>query len=419
MSRHNSLLVRLLTDYSLPHNAASRKVPAPIRQFLRRDSSYAIDLYDAICVGYQCDCDVPHVANFSVPRISSRTLTKNNSLRQFDLLFPIEDELGAPDDRFKTVKEQCWSTEYVSAQRPGFDSGMLNMMRPQLNTPGFTDGTVNKMTKRRIRSLSICECKDSGVHGKYGLNPDLCFLIKSLDTKDSSADTYLGILQMKKKQYQLQMQLSEQSVTATQDLKSLDDLLTARCFLLSRRERIGLALKLSYAVLQFYSTPWIEHYWTWRDFCLDDNDDPQLFITRKFYSTRKGASASSSNESLTSGILPPYREPILTRLGFALIELALGKRLSELRPVQSNWSLDPHTLDLRTAQKLVESGRISQEEGRVYEDIVSVCLNHQVYSPSQSRIITLKSGAPNFQENVEQCIIAPLHTIWTTCWGYE
>ena len=422
VSRNNGLLVRLLADYSLPNTATSKTVPAPMRQFLRRDSSFAIDLYDAICVGYQCDCSAPHVANFSIPRITSGAHTNNSSLRriwQFDLLFPVEDEADTPEDGYKIASEQSWGPETDSTLCSGFDLDRHDVTRLQLNTWGTINGGTRKFRKQRSRSISICECNDNGVYGKYGRIQDLCILIKTLDTNTSVADTYLGILQLKEKQYKLQMLLSERSIRASQDLKSLDDLLTTRRFVLSRKERIGLALKLSYAVLQFCCTPWIGNYWTWGDFCLDDDDDPQLFITRKFYSTRKGTSASSSSESLSSDAWAPYREPILTRLGFALIELALGERLAKLRPKQSKSGLDQHTIDLRTAQDLVENGRLLREEGRVYEEIVSVCLNHQIYCPSQSKVVTIRSSAPNFQENVELHIIAPLHKIWTTCWGDE
>ena len=406
--------MRLLTDYSLPNKATSGKLSATARQFLRRDSSYASDLYDAICVGYQCNCNAPHVANFGIPRITRANDIPLLRRWQFNLLFPVEDGSNTPENGSETREEQFRYTEYDSTSVSDCDFERLSLTWSQVSASGVSGSGITKLRKQKSRSISICECSRGGMRGRKSPIQDLCILLKTLDTQVSVSNAYLGVLQLKEKQYELQMPFPEQTTEASQDIKSLDDLLTSRQFLLSRRERIGLALKLSYAILQFYCTPWIEDYWTWKDFCLDSDDDPQLFITRKFYSTRKG---SSNSESLSLGFWAPYREPTLTRLGFALIELALGRRLAELRPGQPNNNFDPHTLDLRTAQKLVDDGRILQEEGRAYEDVVNACLNHQVYSQSESRIINLKSTAPTFQENVEQFIIAPLHNTWTTCWG--
>ena len=200
---------------------------------------------------------------------------------------------------------------------------------------------------------------------------------------------------------------------------------------------MGLALRLSHAVLQFYSTPWIDENWTWRSFAfakegesLDGKyDTSQLFVARNFYSATKLAEDSDSSDEAAQVVLPyKWDEPILTRLGFALIELALGARFSDLRarnlpvlktlvpPNLNNDWMNAEILDRETARLFLESGIIRREEGQAYEDAVKACLKHQYVHESIVR--GLKSDGPSFQEDVEHCILAPLYNIWEKSWGH-
>lgn len=253
-----------------------------------------------------------------------------------------------------------------------------------------------------IRRISICECDGNYIEDQKGTLTDLCLFGRSFDSHCHISNTRIGILKIKEKLYELHAPLS-----VSQNIICLDNLLQGQQCLLSRRERITLALRLSYAILQFYSTPWIESCWTWRDFCIDQQNDLELFVTRKFYSSRTNANYSKPN----SEFWDICGEPILTRLGYALIELALGKRLGQLRSEGQYNSKDPDMLDYLTAKSLVESGRIMQEESRRYESVVKACLYHQFLTTSDLKVIDSRQSS--FQEDVERCIIAPLHTLWT------
>jgi hypothetical protein len=185
-----------------------------------------------------------------------------------------------------------------------------------------------------------------------------------------------------------------------------------------KRERMRLALELSYAILQYYSTGWINTSWTWRDFSVTrtEGQDPaesQLFVTTKFYSVLR-----TSNTVPTSTSSPMWTligEPILTRLGFALIELALGKGLSEFRDNDADDSMDPDTLDYLTARKILESENLMAEQGSNYEAVVRACLDHQFYC--QTKYKRLDSRQTSFHQDVEECVIAPLHSMWIETWG--
>lgn len=374
-----------MADRSIISRVTYRRSTTTLRKYLRRDTSRAIDVYHAIYHGYRCSCDVAHLANFGFPKISDTFGSDDHDLisdEQFELLFPVEtSELS---DSFSTLT--------LGSKTP-------------------TEDAFGYMTRR----ISISECHDLSSGKENKPIQDLCDLLKTFDATKQVTDARLGTLQLKEKQYKLQSPSYMPSMTSSQDIVCLDHHLAGHCFMLSRKERMDLALRLSYAVLQFYATPWIEASWTWRDFYIDKQNDSQLFVTRKFYSClgREPTPKDCKSSSLT--LLDIAEEPILIKLGIALIELAIGKRLAELRQEDQLRNLDPEILDFSTAKKVVASGQIMREEGRGYEEVVKACLSCQFSSNSQ--LISINSSQPTFYNAVEQSIIEPLHKIYSIAWG--
>lgn len=383
LRNYNIDLERLLADCSFITTTNYQTATAPLRKYLRRDCSCAIDIYNAIYDGYRCDCNAPHFAKFGLPQISEGFGTDNNDLadgEQFELVFPVDVSVLA--DSFSTTT---------------------------LVSESSADDATMSMTRR----VSICKYNDDSNDEGYKPIQDLCNLLKTLDDKEDTV-TRLGILELREKQYELHMPVCSQGIPSYQDMVCLEHHLAGHRFMLSRKERMDLALRLSYAILQFYSTPWIEACWTWGDFCIDKQNDSQLFVTRKFYSRSRDL-RSEKVDSLTSGALAVFGEPILIKLGFALIELAMGKRLEELRSDNQLTNVDPDMLDFDTAKKLVASGQIMRAESRAYQGVVNACLFHQFICCS--KLARIDSSRPTFQEDVEQCILEPLHSMWRTSWG--
>ena len=274
--------------------------------------------------------------------------------------------------------------------------------------------SISGETMSVSRKFSISECDSNDNPEEQRPIPDLCIFTKELPSGKRTSNPQVGFLRLKEKQYQLQTPTTLPEVSS-QNVKHLDHLLADQRFLLSRKQRICLALSLSHAILSLYSTPWIEDCWTWKDFCIDGGNEGQLFATRKFYSSLNCDSVQERCKRPTSDVWAIHGEPTLTRLGFALIELALGKRLIELRANHQYQSSDPDMLDLLTAKNLVDSGYVMQAESRAYEDVVRVCLRHQFIRSSE--LIGLDSSRPGFRENAEESILAPLHMIVTASWG--
>lgn len=385
MKDHNSDLERLLADRSYISSVTYSRSTPSLKKYLQRDTSCANDIYDAIYHGFQCSCDAAHLANFGFPKISENFGSDDRSSIQgqhFELLFPVE------------VSELSDAVSSLT-----------------LGSKPLTDDAIGCKNRR----ISISECNDHSTGEEHEHIQDLCGLLKTLDAAKQVADTRLGILQLREKQYELQSPVYVQDLAASRNIVCLDHYLAGQCFGLSRKERMDLALGMSYAILQFYASPWIEASWTWRDFCIDKQNDSQLFVTRKFYSCRSRDSTPIDDKPSALTFSDIVEEPILTKLGLALIELAIGKRLAELRLEDQPSTLDADLLDFSTAKKLVTSGRILREEGRGYEEVVKACLFHQFSCNSQ--LNSIDSRQPTFQNAVEQSIIEPLHKIWSVAWG--
>lgn len=116
----------------------------------------------------------------------------------------------------------------------------------------------------------------------------------------------------------------------------------------------------------------------------------------------------------TSAFWDCVGEPELTRLGFALIELAMGQRLSELADQDTDSGIDQDMIDYRTAKNLMETGVILGEVGQCYHDVVQACLTHQVIG--ETGLKTLNSKNSTFQSDLERFVVQPIRDYYTKTW---
>jgi hypothetical protein len=144
----------------------------------------------------------------------------------------------------------------------------------------------SKSTSRKSRAISIRECADD----KIDPIPDLCNFVKGFNTPNTTpgGKNELAILQSEQKKYKLENSGSQNQ--ETRDTVSLDELTSPDKSSMPRGDRISLAVRLAYAIIQYYSTGWIDPEWTWKDFSVTGSeykysDVSQLFVSQKFYST--------------------------------------------------------------------------------------------------------------------------------------
>lgn len=195
----------------------------------------------------------------------------------------------------------------------------------------------------------------------------------------------------------------------------LDDCLAHLCQSRARK-RVEIAQNLAFAVVQFWSTHWIDEFWTWRNFSVrDDAQGPQLFITRRILPDQAEQSPTRTPDKFWRFI----GEPMLVRLGFALVELALGQRLSEWRlkngEDETKEEFTEDEKDYFTAQRVLDSKVLEDDLGRTYQTVVEACMRCEV--PRDGAFVTLTRRAPTFQQDVDLHVVQPLQHYFETTWG--
>jgi hypothetical protein len=186
-----------------------------------------------------------------------------------------------------------------------------------------------------------------------------------------------------------------------------------------------LALSLSSSFAIFYPTPWIDKAWTWRNFSLMRWESTnQLCISKRFWSVVEAPRHTNKIMPSKFWKVMRHKNQTLIRLGFALTELALGKRLPDIRAErrgkeealepQSDWMEDLN--DFETAMDLVDKGIIRQETGESYHGVVTACLHCEVFDNDRMRALGSESSL--FAEDFEEFVVAPLRNyLWNT-WGH-
>lgn len=204
----------------------------------------------------------------------------------------------------------------------------------------------------------------------------------------------------------------------------LDDLITYYRHVMFQTYRFALALQLAYAVLQLHSTPWITPDFSLKTFTTvmkrerPHIDDP-LFVSHDFYSLERQVSESKAPSETSSDLWSAFGEEKLTRVGFALIELVLGKRLSEVR---QDGSIRPHpriknidALDIWTAKEVLNERLLFEQGGEEYEDVVRVLILHEIMDGYEIR--TLRSTDSSFYRDAQQLVVVPLFNVWERSLG--
>ncbi len=288
-----------------------------------------------------------------------------------------------------------------------------------VQSPLISQGTVLPTVRRRSVSFSQTPSPENSE-----LIEDLCRFIRKLgeEPPTGAPASCLGVLGLNKDKYTVKVtSLDGDGSSHPSSFVCLDDFLPpAKKWNVDRKKRMDLALNLSLAILQFYSTPWIDSWWTWKDFCVLKGDKSQIFVTKRFYSTHSPLAtkfdiAQHSASTPVSVFWDCIGEPVLTRLGFALVELALGRRLCELRGEDQNSIDDEDMLDLFTAKDLVDREVVLNKAGKDYNAAVRACLWHQIVS--EDCVTGLDSKHRDFKRDMERFIVAPIENYYVTTWG--
>ncbi|KAF7504982.1 hypothetical protein GJ744_001503 [Endocarpon pusillum] len=411
---------------------------------------HATNVYQTIRKSYQCNCEGPHLTKLRLPpvkrsKIRSYPATGDRKQPVLNLLFSVEE----PGDDDESIQAPL-RIQSASPPRPSDQSLVSTSTSDEdfrIDTSRFamykrassselsncfsdsslvgsnisTNTTVTKFSGSRSCSTSVVKCINPAAEQIV----DLCKTIRSLDASEGGQQDSKSIGALPSVGTDTYELLADQweKDSSVQNMTTLEDIFTSDPCKLARGVRVELAVRLTTAVLQLCLTPWITSSWSWGDFSIAglegrQLDNLSLFITHRFYSQCKGHPMSPTSEQSDLGLLRlTPGEPALTRLGFALIELAFGKRLASMQGQFQHISGDPYYRDLAIAAALMNSGCILHEEGVRYHQAVLTCLKQEVQTPDGYSKKSLSFKDPIFQQDAANAILKPLVGLWNDFGG--
>lgn len=160
---------------------------------------------------------------------------------------------------------------------------------------------------------------------------------------------------------------------------------TGKPLKLSRKDRKALAVKLSTAVLQMYSTPWIGKNWSKRDIifqCLNETA-PTLLSVQGPYLLQQfdtGGKYPSANVTVSE------TQEIIFRLGVLLLELCIGEALEDQLQNQNSQDSDIKDIVACNSATVYDWWERSAmgEEGPEVANAIGKCLRFEFHSESRS-----------------------------------
>lgn len=378
----------------------------------------ACEFYEAIKKTYTCDCSKPHPIGLGCyctdciqPLSKTAKLGPHSADEwEFCLAFPpsidntntlstgaavllqtIPDDADDQDDQAQTVQDICSLISGVTN-----DDGDLHLADVLIDTAGAT-------TDPKTYRMKVAKIVSSPTDTKHHLSK-----IKSFAELRHDAD-------------------------------------------LSRKARLELAIRLSLTILQLCKTPWIDDSWTWTDVCvshvtttttslkqqqqhtdpekrspsptreeepppaaplLPSSPSPVMFFLRSIYSVTCDAASPPIPTPPRRAVDVMDKEPVLTKLGMALIELALGKSMADIKAGYGlDGMADADVGNICTARALLEGGGIRREANRAYEGVVKACIERQFHD-RRGTLRAVASRDASFLASFTDAIIVPLYEMW-------
>ena len=203
---------------------------------------------------------------------------------------------------------------------------------------------------------------------------------------------------------------ADPTITPETRSRSLDDLLSCSISgshkaLLSRKDRLRIAVTLASSILELDGTSWLKPTWSSKDILFHEKtnqaSDSQYsypYISWKLCRTDENVADYMHDTSPND--YHAFRSETLFALGLTLVELCFGSRLADLHIAEDG---DPSgmTTHISTAFRLCNS--VYYEMGTLYGDAVRRCL----YQPFDVR--DMSPDNEEFQQKVLDDIVTPLN----------
>ena len=376
------------------HKRRSRR-PLLELKLIRR---HATSLYQVLVLGraWKCSCNLLHMASLRLEsRPNELEATNPDTLPtvRFRILLSARQEEDSP-----WIPSQWQEVEII----PSIDKQIPNAIT--VGPPVF-----NRRVRfePNIRSIAtVHSSQEAAIDNDCELIADMCStLCKSHEPKK-----VIGFLvdeeDDKHKHY---LYRAHTTIGPETRSKSLCDLLSRsergpQGALLSRNDRLRIAVTLASSVLQLDGTSWLQPQWSSKDICFHEKNSQASSpsYSYPYMCWKRCMTADIVPDSLDSLFRRSHviRNEVLFALGLTLIELCFGNTIAEMHDPDDG---DPNEADteMRLAHRLCNS--VYSEMGTSYGDVVRRCL----YQPFDVRDMSLDNE--ELQQRVFDDIVTPLN----------
>lgn len=443
---NNALLARLTNQNTEILSTQRHKRRSGAHLKVIRDQ--AANLYGALARGWACDCGVAHCTTLRLdPRLSGFRAHSHEKFSNVDkgtfvsfkVAFLFEADT-APQRNFPWLRQELEVRVFDQKRTIKQRGGLLPLINPNVVDgpslpPSVSGNSAPREILKRKRVAKFVEPTGKKVvrfvepeakpvlASSSSVSEDelptqidnLCFTMRNTSVGLTCAEKCLGYLDYEN-DYRFKLYLSDQNRTEQDESsKSLALLLSERNrdnglsivadehLSLTRGERLGLSLIVASSVLQLHDTPWLRSQWSKEDIFVNMTRKRGIF-ERAFISKIFPPAESNFKSEYHSHLL---RNVTLFALGILLIEICLGRTLESLRtnedPVTENGDSDILTR-MSIARRVLQLGRISDEAGTKYEEVVYRCIW------CEFGVCDTNLNNDSFRRAVYDQVVAPLET---------
>ena len=358
---------------------------------------HATSLYQVLVLGkaWKCSCKMLHMASLRLESRPNELEATNADILptvRFRILLSTRQEEDSP-----WVTSQWQEVEII----PSLDKNTPNAI--SVGPPNFN---------RRVRfdpdTTSITTAHSSQ---EAAIDHDCELIADMCSTLCASHDPtkVIGFLVDEEDKHKHYLYRAHTTIGPETRSKSLCSLLTRsergpQGALLSRKDRLQIAVTLASSVLQLDGTSWLQPQWSSKDifFHEKNNQANSPSYSYPYMSWKRCMTADNVSVSLDSLFRRNYAIPseVLFALGVTLIELCFGNTIADMHDPEDG---DPNEAgtEMRIALRLCNC--VYSEMGTSYGDVVRRCL----YQPFDFRDMSLDNE--ELQQRVFDDIVTPLN----------
>ena len=359
---------------------------------------HATSLYQVLVLGkaWKCSCRLLHMASLRLelrPNGLETTSADISSTVRFRILLSTRQEEDSP-----WVTSQWHEVEII----PSLDKEVPNVIN--FRPPDFSPRVRFNPNITSITTAHLSQ--EAAIDHDCELIADMCSTLCARNEPKKIIGFLVDEEDNKHKHY---LYRAHTTIGPETRSKSLCDLLARsergpQGALLSRNDRLRIAVTLASSVLQLDGTSWLQPKWSSKDIFFHEKnnqaDNPSYLYP--YMSWKRCMSADNVSVSLDSLFCRNYaiRSEVLFALGLTPIELCFGNTIAEMYDPEDG---DPNEVDIemRIAHRLCNS--VYSEMGTSYGDVVRRCL----YQPFDVRDMSLDNE--ELQQRVFDDIITPLN----------